>query len=354
MTIERIMLQYLAKYKKSNNKIKIFSFFIHVFFLFIIYFYGFLTQHHHIFFVQSYYMTDREINNSQSKIAFGIMTTPNSNRNSEQFQVWINSFKQDWFFGGIFFIRINQKLYPNETNLNYSENVLKYIDSIPEFKVVDEVFENTNLSVSIDLSIKLASLLNYYIYNTTACWFARMTDDVYVNRYQIPSLIRKLNKRYDPLKDFFIGGSCLDYAGESILQGGSGFIFSRYAAIMYYSQILEWIRTLSFYEDWHFTRHLPKFGFPIYNATLPEFIGHSPRKIYMFLLNNGFKFLTPKCPQMPPLPKCKRYLSRVNETIFWHDIQKYYYSKNMFYFVNKLPDNTYWYQDGEFAKFCFV
>ncbi|OHT13960.1 hypothetical protein TRFO_15727 [Tritrichomonas foetus] len=340
------------------EKIRLFALIIPFLSVIITYLICYLNQQHHNFYFLSQYTTDKEKDNNNYKLHIGLMAVPFQPKRTKNLQsVWGNKFTTDSAFGGFNIMRTNLSLPQGYINLDYPPDMKEYMESLPtisKFWNERDRFWVSN-SMQYDLSIKLISQINYFIHNTSANWFLRITDDVFINTFAINNLLRNLNEnmKIDPMNDFFIGGHCLDYVKEPLLQGGSGFIFTRAAAKKFLPNMKEWVRTVDYYEDWHFARSFPKLGWPIYNSTLPEFLGLAPRKSHRFFVNHGLSKLFPKCPsEPPPLMFCKRVMPRIVDTIVWHDHKSYYETVDWFNFVNQAPDDLYWYQNGEFPSLC--
>ena len=333
-----------------------FFFIIPTIFSFIFYLICYLSsQYHHIYF-QSYYLTDKEISDPNQKLLIGVVTVPNSKRFADFINLNRFRYLNDHFISGTIFSRLNSTKYPNFINLDDTIDLRNYLSTLPLIKKSwnDRDLFWVNMQMQFDLIFKLISFLRYFINNSTANWLVRYCDDVFLNRHMIPDLLRYLNSKYDPTQDFYVGGACIDYIKEPILQGGSGYIISKYAAKLILSNAMDFLRDISYYEDWEFSRLLPKIGFPVCNGTNPFFIGHSAKPFSKWMSKLGFTSLFPKCPaNLPKLDSCQRVMPRMRDIVFFHDQHQVFSIRDIYHFLNYIPDNLYWYQNGESASLCF-
>jgi hypothetical protein len=299
----------------------------------------------------AYAVTDREASDPNAKLLIGIVTVPDSTRFMDLMETWGFQFERDPFGYGLVFMATNPQRLPNAVNLEYHPKYSEYLQTVP---IQDRIYNDRdkfyiNMPMQYDIGTKQLEFLNYFLKNTSANWFVRITDDVYVNRYRLPEFLRELNEKFNPLTDFYVGGCCLDYVKEPLLQGGAGFVVSRFAAQMFVSQEFDWLRTMAYYDDWHFSRALPKMGFPLYNASSGRFIGHPQRKWERLRYAVG---MLRKCPELKALPYCNALLTKVRDTVFFHDDQKYFSEQRWFRFVQSVRDDVYWYQNGVSAALC--
>lgn len=338
--------------KKQNQYV---FFIIPNIFTIVLYLICYLSSQYHQTYLNSYYMTDKEINDPNHKLLVGIMTTPNSKKFDSTINISGILDSNDSFLGGIIMSNLNSSRFPNLVDIKYPTEITDYLKTVPLAKKLwnERDLMWIKVSMQFDLGIKLIGFLQYFILNSTANWLVRYCDDAFINRFMIPDLLRYLNSRFNPIQDFYVGGACLDYIKEPILQGGSGFIISKYAAKKILSNSMDWLRDMSYYEDWEFSRLLPKMGFPVCNGTNPFFIGHSAKPFVKWLSKVGLTNLFPKCPEkLPELDFCQRVMPKMRNTAFFHDQHKVFSLFDMFNFLNYIPDNLYWYQNGESASLC--
>jgi hypothetical protein len=193
---------------------------------------------------------------------------------------------------------------------------------------------------------KLYNALQYFIENTDAGWFLRLCEDTAVNLRTFPLFLDELNENYDPLTDPVIQGACLGKTNSTYLQGGSGFVFSRKAAIEIYNDF-DWFREMSMInkaDDRILGYYLEKIGMPAENITSRWFVGHA------FLGRNSaleaVSDLSGYYPCSEPVSKkgCRRFLTKVKDITFWHDRVKF---KNFVTQIDVIrdiaPDNLYFF-----------
>jgi hypothetical protein len=301
--------------------------------------------------VMSFHTTESEISDPNSKLLIGIVTVPQSERLIDLLQTWGFSYESDPFSAGFVFMQINTTTFPDAVTLSYSTRDRDYLATVPS---QDRIYNDrdsffVNMPMQYDIAQKQLSFLRYFVDNSSANWFVRITDDVYMNRWNLPDFLRDLNARFDPRKDFYIGGCCLDYVGEPLLQGGSGSVFSRYAAELFVSEGLEWLRTVAYYDDWHMSRLLPKLGLSLFNASTGRFMGHCHRTWQRL---RYWANVMKRCPELGKLPYCKPLMTRLGDTTFFHDDMKKYDEFGWFNFIHGVPNDVYWYQNGVTAALC--
>jgi hypothetical protein len=318
---------------------------------FLIYLILVLSRKVRTFALMTYSVPSHEMLDPNSKLLIGIVTVPHSTRFIDLMQTWGFQFERDPFASGLVFLSTDPKKFPNETNIEYHSIYPDYLQTVP---IQDRIYNDRdkfylNMPMQYNIGTKQLEFLKYFLENTSANWFVRITDDVYVNRYRLPEFLRELNEKYNPTTDFYIGGCCLDYVKEPLLQGGSGFVVSRYAAQLFLAQDLEWLRTMAYYDDWHFSRAIPMIGLSLHEASSGRFIGHPQRKWERL---RYFLGSLRSCPELKALPFCASLLTRVSDTIFFHDDQKHYSEFRWFRYVHTIPDDVYWYQNGVSAALC--
>jgi hypothetical protein len=92
----------------------------------------------------------------------------------------------------------------------------------------------TVISPSPDLLVLFSDHLDYFVANTTLRWFIRTTEDAFVHLKRLPQMIRELETLFDPLTDFVFKGQPIPLSEQMLyVQGGSGWIMSRFACEFY-------------------------------------------------------------------------------------------------------------------------
>ncbi|EAY20410.1 hypothetical protein TVAG_110220 [Trichomonas vaginalis G3] len=88
--------------------------------------------------------------------------------------------------------------------------------------------------------------LEYFLYNTTNDYYWSLTDDVPIDVDNMDKILRHLQNNYLPLNEsVFIGHSLKGW----FIQGGTGFLLSRYGAKMIIEHAVDWVRDIPYEDD---------------------------------------------------------------------------------------------------------
>jgi hypothetical protein len=181
-----------------------------------------------------------------------------------------------------------------------------------------------NLSVIFhDQYVKFFFIMDYILENTTSRWAWRGVDDCFLNFPKLWPFLDFLETRYDPLKDFVFLGHCLNVWTNTFLQGGSGWLLSRFAAARLAPFAESAMRSMKRYDDLEVADLLPKVGYHPVNGTCSVFSGHAFKRQLAYL-GDGNVGKLPRCPQdiAAFTGRCPAVLGRARDIIFYHEWPK--------------------------------
>jgi hypothetical protein len=172
----------------------------------------------------------------------------------------------------------------------------------------------------LDLASKFFFGLRFYEEISSAHWFYRATDDTLIRFHNLLPFMRSLEKRYDPVTEAVVIGNCIDIKRFSYLQGGSGILFSRFAALKLVNGRDEFLKKLNRPEDVFLVSSFEKFGISLYQATSEYFIGHDILAAHRSLLWNGSLNRLPNCPDPSKIwvRSCRPFVAPLKDIVFWH------------------------------------
>jgi hypothetical protein len=177
---------------------------------------------------------------------------------------------------------------------------------------------------SPDLLAKLFFAIDFFFENTSARWLWRGTDDVIINFALLGGLVESLDARHRAAAEFVVIGNCqvdMFAAGHPrLLQGGSGFMMSRFAAAKVRAQAQHIMRTGYSYEDHSLGRLLTAMGAGGEIAS-DGFLGStmSSADKDMFLRGNFERMAA--CKATRPADACGQFLSPVRRVVFFHQMR---------------------------------
>jgi hypothetical protein len=172
----------------------------------------------------------------------------------------------------------------------------------------------------LDLSSKFFFCLRFFREISSASWFYRATDDTIINFPRLLPFMQSLERKYNPRTDVAVLGNCIDIVRFSYLQGGSGILFSRCAALQLVGMRDEFLRTLNRPEDVFLVKYLQQIGVTLFTSTCEYFIGHDILTAHRWLVWNGGLSSLPGCPDPAGIwrRECRPFVSPLNDIVFWH------------------------------------
>lgn len=232
---------------------------------------------------------------------------------------------------------------------NFSSGVGFYIDGTIQNNGGDIPYHFINDPEDISthkLISKLFSALKFFLENTNAGWFLRICEDTVVNLETFPEFLSELNENFNPYQDFVIQGACLGKTNSTYMQGGSGFVFSRRAALKIFEDY-KWFRDASHVnkaDDRLLGYYLDELKVPPANYTSRWFLGHS-----FFRRTSAYEAIAnltdvPACTEPVSRKGCRRFFTRVKDITFWHDRVKFDDFVVQYEKIRQItPDNLYFY-----------
>jgi hypothetical protein len=172
----------------------------------------------------------------------------------------------------------------------------------------------------LDLSSKFFFCLRFFQQNSSANWLYRATDDTIINFPNLLPFMQSLERKYNPRTDVAVLGNCIDIVRFSYLQGGSGILFSRYAALQLVELRDEFLKSLNRPEDVFLVKFLKDIGVTLYTSTCEYFIGHDILSAHRWLFWTGGLASLPPCPNPAGFwrRECRTFVSPLNDIVFWH------------------------------------
>ena len=224
----------------------------------------------------------------------------------------------------------------------YIDDYIKTINKEINYHIV---IDENDISTH-KLCSKLYAALEYFIYNTNSGWFLRLCEDTAINLETFPLFLSELNENFNPYIDTVIQGACLGKTNSTYIQGGSGFVFSRKAAIDLFNDF-SWFRSMFFInkaDDRVLGFYFQRIGLSPEDTTSRWFVGHGFRG-----RNSAIEAVTDLSGYIPcdePVSKkgCRRFLTRVKDITFWHDRVKFSQFAMQVEAIRSLAaDNLYFY-----------
>lgn len=160
--------------------------------------------------------------------------------------------------------------YENVFDIPYP--IIKTSSDYDRFKRPANV--SAELYSSWDLAPKDAFIMRHCAEQTNSSWCLRILDDTYVNMPAFENFVVWLSEQGNPRENPMAFGNCLNWWDHWLLQGGSGWIFSRKAGEMFIESEDEWITSMKTFEDHHVVQFFDKIGWTSRQASCPYFSGH--------------------------------------------------------------------------------
>lgn len=167
---------------------------------------------------------------SPPSIFLGIISTKDSERQNIIMKNWLNKLQKPHEYAFI--------STPSKTN--------KYEYLEPDKELISLLNKNDDFIMqNQDRAAKRITGMRYFLQNTSHDYYWSITDDVVVDIDEFDRLIIYLMENYNSFHDkVFIGQNL-----GTFIQGGTGFIISRYAAEIVLSISKEWIKNMTKEDD---------------------------------------------------------------------------------------------------------
>lgn len=215
------------------------------------------------------------------------------------------------------FIFVSNQNITNFRVYNPSQNIMKYY----------RLREYDFWAVNDDKISKRFGCFEYCLLNLECRWVLSTCDDVYIELSNLESFIDELESKYRPLHESVIKAHCLANCGEvNYLQGGSGYIFSRYAAQLLYIARSQWLfsDTISDYLTPYWIKYL-KIEFA--ETSNSRFVGHHFNEEELEIVRTHKYHLLSKCPQHYFYVPCSSSKYQINQIAIFHKFGKIGYPK---------------------------
>ena len=166
-----------------------------------------------------------------------------------------------------------------------------------------------------NIVLKRITAMKYFLENTTYEWFLTSCDDLHIDAERFDRMMYEIEQHNDPLNDIVIKGHLRVGKKSNIcfLQGGSGFLFSRKAAQIFYDgyPALKWLDETDAPDDVHARKILEWFNehynFTLQNYTCPYMLGNVDKK--NILKTSILKRKFPQC-------SARKCHDRCNDTLY--------------------------------------
>lgn len=199
-----------------------------------------------------------------------------------------------------------------------------------------------------------------FIYNSTCWWFLRICDDAIMNWDAFGPFYHDLTQQFNPLNGRFVQGDCIYKRSKTYayLQGGSGYILSRYSAIEFEKDHLQFKlecdQTKN--DDVSFGSWLSYSNYSRREITSRFFVGHQfqgYRQLIDLLRNTS---TIPDCQVIKNRHHwriCRPFFTNLKNVVVWHEKNK---SKTFFplaqKFFSQLPGDLYFFQNSYKGEVC--
>jgi len=286
-------------------------------------------------------------NGSFPKFLFAIMTHQTS---VDRAKVFHNRFspvisKSQVFTGPVYFSAPQESL-PNQTVMQVSSHIFDHLVTFPPGPILAK-------QLHMNLALKFVALLKYFVEKTQDDYFFRITDDIFINFNEIYAFLQEVTFIGDPRKNVIVLGQCMHVRNRTLLQGGTGYLFSRRAAEVFLENADEMLRSVDIYEDWVIYSWIQKMIPEPQDTFSWRFLGHGfSREDRSFLLKKNFSTF-PECPTDLSISiSCIKTLAQLKTTIFFHQYAFYPSPEEWEEMVTNIPDNLMWYQSWYYAQLC--
>lgn len=229
-----------------------------------------------------------------------------------------------------------------------------------EYKIFNETKTypkqpRTTKSFLDNLLEKTICIIEDFLFNSTAEWIFRPTDDVYLSPINFPDKINEQLSKYDPKHEFLILGDCQKNSkGMPSIHGGSGVIISRYAAEVIYKTRNDLLRMgYNEWEDEIFPQYAMK-ATKKFVCSLDNIAGHSFPKEQLEFLQNKSSNKLPKCNLLSNDTGWTPKIQPLNDLAIFHQYWSRSKSmlKEMHQVVTYSSPRVMWYHTGNEITLC--
>ena len=212
-------------------------------------------------------MQDRKIffRNKDSTVMLAVVSSNSSIKRAESFYRHFHTkIEQNKHIKKFLFFTIQDK---NHFLYNFSGKIHPFV-----YEVLDTVPIPDTKPIYRDLANKFASIIRTFLEETDCDYLIRITDDVYINFDKFEDFMKEITSYGDPRKkNLIVGDVLLLLEMLPFIQGGSGFVISRKAAMNFMSGDFDFLRTTNYEEDQSASHYALKYT---YLKPSMRFIGH--------------------------------------------------------------------------------
>ena len=133
-----------------------------------------------------------------------------------------------------------------------------------------------------NIALKRITALKYFIEQTNYEWFLSSCDDLYINLEGFNQMLADLEQKYNPRKDIVLKGQIVERLNKSYLQGGTGYLFSRAAAIKFLPFATEWLNHIYREDDYHSWEIIKDLGLSPDDTLTPYMFGSDLKALFNF------------------------------------------------------------------------
>lgn len=285
------------------------------------------------------------VNFSTGRIFFGFVSSPSSKRRNFPWKMYMHNLIQERFHQASF---ISQRAWdfpkynivPNETLYSLQTNLSR-----------------VNHSSDIDRMVKRLTGAQYLLNHPEIDWYWSLTDDVSIDMPEVNRMISRIQEKHNPRTEPIILGNCVNKTNSPInktyLQGGVGYIMSRYAALKFIEFGQEYFKASIPIDDASFRIFIDSLNLTMDDVTIPNF--HGPDKGY--LIEPYYLDDFPYCPkEYKPIPECGYghdifYPLQIFNALHISDVRHNLKVWNRIMHLKKTRNDIYFYHHTDFAIF---
>jgi hypothetical protein len=262
----------------------------------------------------------------------------------------------------LYFLSIESEALETFRNLSvclqppYDEILKRKTESEATQKILADV---PSFMLHLDLAGKDVAFAHHCWTESKADWCIRVTDDVFMNRRALPKFLAWLQGIPHPRSEPYAFGNCLDVMPSRwkfgwYLQGGTGYLFSRYAAKLFVESADDWIMTLLEGEDYQIVRALVKMGLKPEVCNSGFFSGHFMRQARWMRWNWASRRSFGQCPRENELPfgVCRHQIVPYRDVLFHHSLGQFMSQRNWADWLASVPENAMIYYRGIGLRIC--
>jgi len=279
----------------------------------------------------------RNMNNTRRRVFFGLVSMPGDPRQDFTNIMWLRELVEYTPHDAAFLCKEGKEL-PG----------FKYLHPGDEYN--DVINKGKEGWKDRDRAIKRYVAAKYFYENTTYDWYWSATDDVYVDIPNLQKFLDHLNAKYDPNKDLVFKSHTIYNRGIHFPQGGVGMIFSRKAVGEFLKIGIEFVKSISTYDDVEFWKIRKYFNMTITEIATPYMFGHG---IYLQPITLWRKLRKIKeCPPEFGFYEIFDQAIPVKDMVAYHSLDAYYEGFRNLHLIAERNDRISYYYGDIDIKLC--